>query len=134
MTKNKNALTPLGVRLREMRKTRNVTLQQMAAALGVSSPYLSALEHGQRGRPSYSFVQKVITYFNVIWDEAETLQQLAMISHPKISIDTSDLSPTATEFANLLATDINRLSETDLAFFLQELQTRTGSVAEDKET
>ncbi len=29
-----------------------------AAAIGVSSAYLSALEHGQKGRPSFDFLQR----------------------------------------------------------------------------
>ena len=51
--------------------------KQMAASLGVSAAYLSALEHGRRGVPSWAMVQKIIGYFNVIWDDAEELQRLA---------------------------------------------------------
>ena len=61
----------------------------MAAALGVSAAYLSALEHGRRGVPSWAMVQKIIGYFNVIWDDAEELQRLAETSHPRVVIDTS---------------------------------------------
>ena len=46
--------------------------------------YLSALEHGRRGQPNWGFVQRVIQYFNVIWDDAEELQRLAEVSHPRI--------------------------------------------------
>ena len=44
-------MTPFGDRMRKLRAERNVTLKDMAEALGVSSAYLSALEHGKRGRP-----------------------------------------------------------------------------------
>jgi transcriptional regulator with XRE-family HTH domain len=54
----------------------------MAAALSVSSAYLSALEHGKRGKPTWFLVQRIITYFNVIWDEAEEIQRLAELSDP----------------------------------------------------
>ena len=104
-------MTPFGERLRALRLERQVTLKAMAAALGVSSAYLSALEHGKRGRPSWHLVQGVIAYFNIIWDDAENLLKLAKISHPRITIDTAGLSPAATELANRLAQNISKLDE-----------------------
>lgn len=105
-------MTPFGQALRKRRRERGVSQKEMAAALGVSAAYLSALEHGHRGRPSWEFVQKVIGYFNIIWDEAEELQRLARISDPRVTIDTSGLSPAATELANRLAESIRDLDET----------------------
>ena len=84
-------MTPFGRRVRELRSDRNITQKQMAADLGVSAAYLSALEKGNRGAPSWQFVQKVITYFNIIWDDAEELQALARTSHPKDIVDTTGL-------------------------------------------
>jgi transcriptional regulator with XRE-family HTH domain len=107
-------MTPFGERLRKLRLERNVTQKSMAQTLGVSSAYLSALEHGKRGRPSWHLVQGVIAYFNIIWDEAEDLAKLAKISHPRITIDTAGLSPAATELANRLARDIAKLDETKI--------------------
>ena len=114
-------MTPLGARMRELRDSRGVTLKEMAKALNVSSAYLSALEHGKRGKPTWILLQRIIHYFNVIWDEAEELQRLAEISDPKISIDTGGLSPEATELANRLARDISRLSPEDLSALKAEL-------------
>ena len=70
-------MTPFGVKMRELRKKKGVNQRQMAAEIGVSPAYLSALEHGHRGIPSWQFLQRVIGYFNIIWDEAEELQTLA---------------------------------------------------------
>ncbi|HEY4199414.1 MAG TPA: helix-turn-helix transcriptional regulator [Devosiaceae bacterium] len=117
-------MTPLGARLRSMREERGITLKQMAKALDVSSAYLSALEHGRRGKPTWYLLQRIIAFFNVIWDEAEELQRLAELSDPKISIDTGGLTPEATEFANRLARDIGRLAPDDLTFLTTELQRR----------
>ena len=114
-------MTPLGAKLRELRAARGVTLKQMASALNVSSAYLSALEHGKRGKPTWILLQRIIHYFNVIWDEAEELQRLAELSDPKISVDTAGPSPDATELANRLARDISRLSEEDLVALKAEL-------------
>lgn len=107
-------MTPFGKAIRDMRDERDITQKQMAEALGVSPAYLSALEHGHRSKPSWHFVQKIIGYFNVIWDDAENLLDLAGLSDPRITIDTSGLSPKATETANYFAKKIKKLSDEDL--------------------
>lgn len=114
-------MTPFGERLRALREERGLQLKDMAVALGVSSTYLSALEHGRRSRPNWSFVQRVIHYFNIIWDEADELQRLAELSDPRISLKTSGLSPKATELANRLARNIGELSDEDLSRLLDVL-------------
>ncbi|MCB1415723.1 MAG: helix-turn-helix domain-containing protein [Phyllobacteriaceae bacterium] len=117
-------MTPFGRRVRELRSDRNITQKQMAADLGVSAAYLSALEKGNRGAPSWQFVQKVITYFNIIWDDAEELQALARTSHPKAIVDTTGLSPEATELANLLAARIGELTQQDILAVIHEVRVR----------
>jgi transcriptional regulator with XRE-family HTH domain len=117
-------MTPLGQKMRELREARGVTLKQMARALNVSSAYLSALEHGRRGKPTWILQQRIIQYFQVIWDEAEELQRLAELSDPKVTIDTGGLAPEATELANRLARDIHRLSPEALAALRDELNRR----------
>ncbi|WP_196260322.1 helix-turn-helix domain-containing protein [Pelagibacterium limicola] len=107
-------MTPLGAKLRRLRDERGIALKDMAKALNVSSAYLSALEHGRRGKPTWFLVQRIIAYFNVIWDEAEEIQRLAEISDPKPAIDTSGMAPEATELANVLAREIGRLTPADL--------------------
>jgi transcriptional regulator with XRE-family HTH domain len=118
-------MTPFGERLRSLRRARGVTQKDMAAALNVSPAYLSALEHGKRGRPSWHLVQGVIAYFNVIWDDAEDLARLARVSHPRITIDTAGLDPKATELANRLARDIARLDPATVQTMLACLDSKT---------
>ncbi|MCJ9429818.1 helix-turn-helix domain-containing protein [Kordiimonas marina] len=107
-------MTPFGDRLRALRRAKGVSQADMAADINVSPAYLSALEHGKRGAPSWAFIQKVIQYFGLIWDEAEALKDLALMSRPKVTIDTSGLDPRATEAVNLLARRIGRLTEREL--------------------
>ena len=102
-------MTPLGEKLRELRRMKGVSQKEMAEAIGVSPAYLSALEHGRRGVPTWVLLQKIIGYFNIIWDDAEDVVALAGQSHPRVVIDTSGLSPAATELANLLAKRISGL-------------------------
>ncbi|MDB5473140.1 MAG: helix-turn-helix transcriptional regulator [Devosia sp.] len=119
-------MTPLGAKLRTLRQERGISLKQMAAALNVSSAYLSALEHGRRGKPTGFLLHRIIAFFNVIWDEAEELQRLAEISDPRITIDTGGLAPEATELTNRLAADIGKLDADDLRFLRDELIRRSG--------
>ena len=108
-------MTPFGEKVQTLRQQNKVTQKQMAAALNLSPAYLSALEHGQRGKPQWSLVQRIITYFNIIWDEAEELQYLASISDPKPVIDTSNLSASATKLANHLGQNIDQFDEDKIA-------------------
>ena len=117
-------MTPLGQKLRDLREERGVTLKDMAKALHVSSAYLSALEHGRRGKPTWMLLQRIIAYFNVIWDEAEDLQRLAEMSDPKVTIDTGGMTPEATELTNRLAASIGTLDTEDLIALRTELQRR----------
>jgi len=119
-------MTPLGAKMRALREERGISLKDMAAALNVSSAYLSALEHGRRGKPTGFLLHRIITFFNVIWDEAEELQRLAEISDPKVSIDTGGLAPEATEFTNRLAADIAKLDPEDFRFLRDEVVRRSG--------
>lgn len=108
-------MTPFGKKVRSLRAERGLTQKQMAESIGVSPAYLSALEMGKKGRPSFALVQRIITYFNIIWDDAEELIELAGISHPRIVIDTSNLSAEATSFANRLSREIKKLTDSDIA-------------------
>ena len=117
-------MTPFGMKVRELRKTRKITLKKMAEELGVSSAYFSALEHGHRGKPGSGLVQQICGYFDLIWDDAEELRRLAQLSHPRVIIDTSGLSPEATELANTLAVKIQDLDEETIDWVLAEIRGR----------
>ena len=116
-------MTPFGAKIRVLREKKNMTLTDMAQALQLSPAYLSALEHGHRGRPSPGLVQQICGLFDIIWDDAEELKSLARLSHPKATVDTSGLTPNATEAANLLAEKIGRLSPEQLEELLVFLRT-----------
>lgn len=75
-------MTPFGVRLRQLRDERAIALKDMAEALGVSAAYLSALEHGKRGRPTHAMVVAICAQLNIIWDEADELMRLAKALPP----------------------------------------------------
>jgi transcriptional regulator with XRE-family HTH domain len=107
-------MTPFGQRVRELRAQRGITLGEMAEGLGVTPAYLSALEHGKRGRPTFTLIQGAIHLLGVIWDEADELIRLADLSHPRVTVDTAGLEPEATLLANRLARDIAELEPDEI--------------------
>ena len=115
-------MTPFGAKVRAYREERGLTLKAMAKDLEISEAYLSSLEHGYRGRPSEALVVQVCEYFNLIWDDYEEMHCLARVSHPKVTVDTSGLTPAHTELANTLAERIRDLPEADAKAMLARLR------------
>ena len=116
-------MTPFAQEIRRLRAARGITLTKMARDLELSPAYLSAFEHGRRGRPSPALVVQICAYFNIIWDDADELERLAALSDPKVKIATAGLSPTATELANRLASRIRDLPAPKLAALLKTIGT-----------
>ena len=114
-------MTPFGARVRELRDLKKIPQKTMAEDLHVSSAYLSALEHGNRGRPGPGFVMQVANYFGLIWDDVDNLKILANLSHPRVRVDTGGLSPQATLLANLLAIHISELNDDTINQILREM-------------
>jgi transcriptional regulator with XRE-family HTH domain len=115
-------VTPFGEAIRKLRERKGVSQKQMAAALNVSPAYLSALEHGKRGLPTFDLLQRIAGYFNIIWDEADDLFLVARFSDPRIVIDTSGLAAEYTTFANRLAVSIRHMDDATLAKLSEVLE------------
>ena len=117
-------MTPFGKKIRQLREQRGILQKKMAIDLGVSSAYLSSLEHGYRGRPGTGFLEQICGYLNLIWDEAEEIKHLARLSHPRVIVDTSGLCPQATELANILAETIGELDVETLQWIISGIKSR----------
>ena len=117
-------MTPFGVKIRDWRQRKNRTLHQQAEMLGVSAAYLSALENGTRGRPSVVLVDQICVWLGLIWDDAEELKQLAALSHPKPTINARGHSAESIYMVNLLAQNIDRLSDDDCLAITDIIATR----------
>src|SRR3546814_7128390 len=68
------------------------------------------------------FVHRVCQFLGIIWDEAEELQHLADLSHPRVAVDTAGRSVKATLFANLLAGRIAGMDEETFDRLLREIE------------
>ncbi|ENZ77831.1 MULTISPECIES: helix-turn-helix domain-containing protein [Ralstonia] len=84
------ALTPFGKAVRKARLDAEVTLSDMAAALDVTSAFLSALETGRKKIPP-QLAERVEAYFDKQGVHTEKLQPLADVSNKSVSLD--GLSP-----------------------------------------
>ena len=115
-------MTPFGEKLVSLREQRGWTQKKMAEKLGVSAAFLSALENGQRGKPSRRLLHAICQTFGIIWDEADALADLAAASHPVVKLNTRGLSATHTRFAHALAGKITELPEEQLEDWLKTLE------------
>ena len=122
-------MTPFGVQLRALRAARGLSLQQMAAAMEVSAAYLSALEHGRRGAPSVMLLHQVTDALGLLWEEADELERLARLSHPRVVVNTAGLSPDRTALANRLARTIRTLPAETVTALLAVLDGASASRA-----
>jgi transcriptional regulator with XRE-family HTH domain len=102
-------MTPFGEKLRQLRQARGILQRDMAAALEISAPYLSALEHGRRGTPSAGLIHQICQYFGLIWDEADELKSLAKSSRPRLRLNAAGLTPAQTALANRFSRELRHL-------------------------
>lgn len=108
-------MTPFGEKLRQLRAARGILQRDMAAALEISAPYLSALEHGRRGTPSAGLIHQICQYFGLIWDEADELTALAKSSRPRLRLNAGGLTAAQTALANRLARELRQLDGATVA-------------------
>ena len=115
-------MTPFGEKLVSLREQRGWNQKNTAEKLGVSAAFLSALENGQRGKPSRRLLHAICQTFGIIWDEADALAELAAASHPVVKLNTRGLSATHTRFAHALAGKIAEMPEDQLRDWLDALE------------
>lgn len=96
-----------GVFLRKTRLHKGVTLQQLAKHLGCSVPYLSDVEHGNRGPLTEERIKQVAKLFVT---DLEDLQIKAAISRGKFNLPVR-VSARHDEVASHLATSWQDLDE-----------------------
>jgi transcriptional regulator with XRE-family HTH domain len=62
---DKENVMSLGAKLTELRLKRNVSLQTVADAVGVSKAHIWELEKGRTGNPTLSLIAAIADYFSV---------------------------------------------------------------------
>lgn len=106
-------MTPFGKMLRQERKEKGMLMSEMAAGLGISSPYLSQLETGAKPLKE-AFVEKVIRFLDLNRGDADAMRRAAAASLPAnvgtVTIELhADASARDRELASNIALSFNRL-------------------------
>jgi len=114
-------MTPFGEKLRALRAARGLRQADMAKALEISAAYLSALEHGKRGAPSAGLIHQICQYFDLIWDDADELKQLARVSKPRVRLNLSGLTAEQVALGNRLAKGLRAMDSQVVAAINQVL-------------
>ena len=66
--------------VRKLRSEQNISLSAFAKAIGYSSPYLSSLEHGKKGKPSNKLIKQIINHYSLTPDQSYELISAAQQS------------------------------------------------------
>lgn len=61
-------MSPFGQQLRELRRARKLTVNQLAVYSGISSATISKIENGKRGTPKPATIKKLATVLKVPYE------------------------------------------------------------------
>jgi transcriptional regulator with XRE-family HTH domain len=106
-------MTPFGKYMRNLRIDSGKLLADVAEYLGVSSAYLSALEHGRKGGPSKDQLERIKEFFGLSAARYRELKVAVENSKGRIIVPRG-VTPTAYETANEFARKLSSLSEEKL--------------------
>ena len=98
--------------LRILRIQNDENLKEMAENLGISTPYLSAIENGKRDIPS-DFHEKIVNIYNLTDEESEKLKKDIELSAKEKIIDMTNLSEERKMLSIRYARKIQELSDED---------------------
>ncbi|ARB44970.1 helix-turn-helix domain-containing protein [Alloalcanivorax xenomutans] len=102
--------TPFGRLIRKFRIDHGVVLKDMAAGVGVSTAYASAIELGNK-KINEDFVNKVSSYFKLNAAAIEELKNAAEVSQPHLKIDLASAEDLDRELAVSFARKYHDLTE-----------------------
>lgn len=105
-------LTNFGKALRRMRIDHNEFLKDMAAKLGVTVAYLSAVENGNREVPD-EWVEKLSCQYNLLPEERKELQEYAYEDKGSLKISFNGIQEEEKELALAFARTFKDLSDED---------------------
>lgn len=106
-------MTPFGLFMRKLRLDQGLLLKDMADAMGVSSSFLSALEHGKKGAPNSEFVSTLESKFKLNPAQREELRRAVRDSSTSLAIPPK-ITPLGFETAHAFARRLPNLSESQL--------------------
>lgn len=114
-------ITKFGQYLRELRLQRNVILKQMADSLGVSSAFLSAVEHGKKKIPQ-TWSQKIASLYHLSLKEESEMNEAILASRKTILINLEKSSEMNRKAAICFARSFNTLNDQESQAIIHILQ------------
>lgn len=106
-------ITAFGKELRNIRLNRDLLLKNMADALGVTSSYLSAIEHGKKSVPK-NMISKLAMLFDLSEKEISNLKAAQNISSDEVKISLNGLTSDQKKMANAFARRLTDLSDEEM--------------------
>lgn len=106
-------MTPFGRFMRHLRTEKGLLLKDVADMLGVTSAYLSAVEHGKKGQPNAAMVSTLENELKLSAEQRKELRRAVRDSVSSMDIP-SKVTPFAFETANAFARKLPDLSEQQL--------------------
>lgn len=110
-------MTPFGLFMRKLRLESGLLLKDMAETMGVSSAYLSALEHGKKGAPGAEFVSALESKLRLSAAQTEELKRAVRDSATSVTIP-AKATPLGFQTAHAFARKLPNLSEKQLRLVL----------------
>ena len=107
------SLTPYGLYCQNLRNKYDVSQKTLAKILSKNPSYLSALEHGRKGKPEDEMINKIIDHFSLSELEAQDLRNAASDSDPNLRLPPNILAKTY-RVARLFVERADSLNEGDL--------------------
>ncbi|WP_290457643.1 helix-turn-helix domain-containing protein [Faecalibaculum rodentium] len=106
-------LTEFGKEIRKLRIEHNDLLKNMADKLGVTSSYVSAIEHGKKPIPA-DFISRLKGLYDLSSDEIRRLEQAKEESALKVNIDLAGVNKKQAILANAFARKLNYFSDEEM--------------------
>lgn len=103
-------ITKLGKFLRIFRMERGLLLKQMADDLGVSSSFLSAIEHGKKELPK-GFEEKILQTYHLDKAESEGLSDAILYSKSDINLNISNMNNNLKDIAISFSRKLDTLDD-----------------------
>lgn len=113
-------LTEFGKTIRKLRLDKGILLKQMADDIGMTSSYLSAIEHGKREIPK-RLISDLSNTYTLTSDEEDNLSKAAQNSRSSIKLNLSGNDSKKTEFANSFARRFDDLSDDQISEIMKIL-------------
>ena len=117
-------MTPFGLFLEKLRRSRQLRQKQLAIDLGINASYISALEKGHKEPPSKQILERLIITLDLSDHEQAELWESAEQSQRTIQLP-NDMMPAEYRMINALRKQLGRLSEIQVAIIMNVLDLNT---------